>query len=123
MLIDDNYATNYLHRLVIEESSRIENIVIAQSADIALSILSNKIKMPEIIFLDINMPGKNGWEFLEEFSEIVNNKSETVQVIILSTSDHPNDKMMVGKYNFIKDYKVKPLTVPMINEIVNSFYN
>lgn len=125
MLIDDDYATNYLHQLFLEESGRVENILIAKSADEALTSLKEGLsdnQIPEIIFLDINLPAKNGWEFIDEYSEIVGDAANVSKVIMLSTSENPRDMEKSKEYNLIKEYRIKPLSVDIINEIVDKYF-
>jgi len=125
MLVDDDYATNYLHQLFLEESERVENVLVAKSADEALAILKAGMdtdQIPEIIFLDINLPAKNGWEFIDEYSEIVGEASKNSKVIMLSTSENPRDMEKSKEYKLIKEYRIKPLSVPIINEIVDKYF-
>lgn len=125
MLIDDDYATNYLHQLFLEESGRVENILVAKSADEALGLLKDRIEseeIPEIIFLDINLPAKNGWEFIDEYSAIVGDKQTKSKVIMLSTSENPRDMEKSKEYKLIKEYRIKPLSVPIINEVVERYF-
>lgn len=125
MLVDDDYATNYLHQLFLEESGRVENVLVAKSADEALAILKEGFEtgqVPEIIFLDINLPAKNGWEFIDEYSEIVGEVSNNSKVIMLSTSENPRDMEKSKEYKLIKEYRIKPLSVPIINEIVDKYF-
>lgn len=125
MLVDDDYATNYLHQLFLEESQRVENVLVAKSADEALSILKDGMstgQIPEIIFLDINLPAKNGWEFIDEYSEIVGEASNNSKVIMLSTSENPRDMEKSKEYKLIKEYRIKPLSVPIINEIIDKYF-
>ena len=125
MLIDDDYATNYLHQLFLEESGRVENILIAKSADEALTSLKEGLsdnQIPEVIFLDINLPAKNGWEFIDEYSEIVGDAANVSKVIMLSTSENPRDMEKSKEYKLIKEYRIKPLSVDIINEIVDKYF-
>lgn len=125
MLIDDDYATNYLHQLFLEESGRVENILVAKSADEALGLLKDRIEteeIPEIIFLDINLPAKNGWEFIDEYSAIVGDEKTKSKVIMLSTSENPRDMEKSKEYKLIKEYRIKPLSVPIINEVVERYF-
>jgi len=125
MLVDDDYATNYLHQLFLEESGRVENVIVAKSADEALELLKEGLadsQIPDIIFLDINLPAKNGWEFIDEYSEIVGEVSNNSKVIMLSTSENPRDMEKSKEYKLIKEYRIKPLSVPIINEIVDKYF-
>lgn len=125
LLIDDDYATNYLHELFLEESGRTEEILVAKSVDEALDIIRKCVEeksMPEIIFLDINLPARNGWEFIEEYESMINDRNLESLVVMLSTSENPKDLEKSKDYKLIKEYKIKPLSVEIINELVDKYF-
>ena len=71
LLIDDSVADNYLHRMVIEDTGLVEDIVDFQYAEKALEYLRNGDAPPvDLIFLDINMPRMNGFEFFGGVREV-----------------------------------------------------
>ena len=74
MLVDDNESDNFFHQLTIENSNCAEKIICFNMAKDALAYLENNqapiYVQPDIIFLDINMPGMNGWEFLEAYEKL-----------------------------------------------------
>ena len=61
LLIDDQEADNYLHRRTIERSGEAESIVVYDSGQAALDYLAAH-EPPDLILLDLNMPGMTGWE-------------------------------------------------------------
>ena len=68
LLIDDDNAANFIHRIVIEETELVEDVGAFESPRAALKYLEDLQSVspfPEIIFLDINMPLMDGWEFLD----------------------------------------------------------
>jgi CheY-like chemotaxis protein len=69
MLIDDNKATNFINKTVIKKTLSVNIVFEATNGEEALMILKEGW-CPEIIFLDLNMPVMNGWEFLAEFQEL-----------------------------------------------------
>ena len=66
MLIDDDDDDNFFHSLVLNEMHATEHIEVAENAFKALDYLRETFPPPDLIFLDINMPKMNGWEFLEQ---------------------------------------------------------
>jgi len=68
LLIDDSKSANVFNDKMIRKINCVEKIYIAENGKEALDILEAGI-LPEIIFLDINMPVMNGWEFLAEYQK------------------------------------------------------
>jgi CheY-like chemotaxis protein len=121
MLIDDNPDDNFFHERVIKKCDAAENVIIMQSASNALEYLKSKPALsPDLIFLDINMPGMNGWEFLEEYNILEKSLHHQVIVIMLTTSENPDDQ--IRAVNITTDFKTKPLTKLMLEEIIASHF-
>jgi CheY-like chemotaxis protein len=74
--------------------------------------------MPDLIFLDINMPGMNGWEFLDEYNKIMDPTKNSLVVTMLTTSDNPDDKARAKDWKFVSDFITKPLTKEMMEKIL-----
>ncbi|MEO0378003.1 MAG: response regulator [Cyanobacteria bacterium P01_A01_bin.17] len=71
LLIDDNEADNFIHRLIIEESGLVRTIEEFTDAQKALEYLrSSQANAIDLIFLDINMPRMNGFQFLEAYRDL-----------------------------------------------------
>ena len=69
LLIDDDDEDNFYHKIVIERMNITKRIEVAYNGLEALEFLQKESQIiPELIFLDINMPKMNGWEFLEKDS-------------------------------------------------------
>jgi len=122
MLIDDDEDDNFFHQLVAEESGITESIRIAESAQDALDVIRNSDHLPELIFLDINMPKMNGWEFIEEYSRLKLDSATRAVIIMLTTSMNPMDLEKSKKSPFIAAFKTKPLNAEMLAEIYESFF-
>lgn len=123
LLIDDDDATNFLNSLIIKEAEIAENILIALNGEEALTILQNNVinnnPQPELILLDINMPNMNGWEFIKEYKKDNALKNSKSLIIMLSTSFNPEDEIRALQIPEIKSFKNKPLTLDMLNEVLN----
>jgi CheY-like chemotaxis protein len=126
LLVDDNPDDNFFHTRVIKKSDAAEIIVAKQNGQDALNYLKskkdNEAPHPDLIFLDINMPGMNGWEFLEEYRMLDEKFKSRAIVIMLTTSDNPDDKIKAKAMNVASDFKTKPLTKEMLEEIINKYF-
>ena len=127
MLVDDNPDDNFYHERVIKRSDAADIVVAKQTAMDALEYLKSKKDNsdthPNLIFLDINMPGMNGWEFLEEYYKLDKQFQSQAIVVMLTTSDNPDDKMKAKLFNGVSDFKTKPLTKEMLEDIIDKYFN
>jgi response regulator RpfG family c-di-GMP phosphodiesterase len=124
LLIDDNMDDNFYHQRVIKKSGIASNILIKESAKEAIRYLQERTGdgPPDLIFLDINMPGMNGWEFLEEYSKLDKNLQSKIVITMLSTSENNDDKTKALSYPVVAYYKSKPLTTDMLKEIQEKYF-
>ena len=123
LLIDDNEDDNFFHKRVIMKSGLVSNVVEKKSGEEALEYLKMRADHPEIIFLDINMPGMSGWEFLEEYQKLPKLDQSKIVIVMLTTSTNPDDREKAGKLKKIAKYKTKPLTVPILEGIIKSYFH
>lgn len=121
LLIDDSKMDNYITNRFLIKANITEKITIMDSAMEALKYLNgleqNQDEFPDLIFLDIHMPILNGFGFLNEF---VNNKlalPETCSVIMLTSSNDPNDVALALQYPLVKKYLNKPLSLDILNSL------
>lgn len=123
LLVDDNKIDNFFHERVIRKFNPDVNITALTSASAALDYLQEQTECPDIIFLDINMPGMTGWDFLEEFKKIAHSYCGVMIVVMLTTSENPDDKARALTHGILTDFRSKPLTNEMLQEIMTIFCN
>jgi len=131
LLIDDDEPTNFMSNMILEEADCTNHIQIVQSAKKALDYLSSPIDLhneqtshpyPELIFLDINMPAMNGWEFLERYSQLKQNDAQRPIIIMLTTSINPDDQLKAEKTPWIDGFENKPLTSKMVEKVMAKYF-
>lgn len=127
MLVDDDADDNFFHEREIKKVN-VENIVIAENSamkglEYLRAMKSNKDPYPDLIFLDINMPRMNGWEFLQEYNRLDKELQSRAIIIMLTTSENPNDKLRAKTWDFVRDYISKPLTREIMREIIATHFN
>ncbi|MFN0201758.1 MAG: response regulator [Bacteroidia bacterium] len=123
MLVDDNEIDNLINGKIIESNTFAEVIDIFDTGQKALDYLAANAtpelqdKLPEIIFLDINMPIMDGFQFLEvfeTFNAVVTNKC---RIIMLSSSISPKDIDRAASSKYVKKYLNKPLNSRYLDAI------
>ncbi|GEC72626.1 CheY chemotaxis protein or a CheY-like REC (receiver) domain [Flavobacterium flevense] len=119
LCVDDDPITLMLCKKVIVKASFSNNIITAKNGEEALeyfnSILNKEEnKLPELIFLDLNMPVMDGWEFLDSFSTDKYSEVNSTNVIILSSTIDPEDLEKSKKYPMVIDFLSKPITTDML---------
>jgi CheY-like chemotaxis protein len=123
LFVDDDPITLMLCKKVIAKSSFANEISTAQDGEEALkyfntlkydSTKSTTDKIPQLIFLDLNMPVMGGWEFLEHFTSDAYTEFSDTKVIILSSTIDPEDLERAKKFPVIIDFLSKPITTSMI---------
>jgi CheY-like chemotaxis protein len=123
MLIDDNPDDNFFHTRVIKKCDAAETVIAKQSAMEALQYLKsrkdNTLPHPDLIFLDINMPGMNGWEFLKEYYNLDKELQSRAIVVMLTTSENPDDEAKAIGLDIVADFKTKPLTKEILEEVIS----
>ena len=96
LLIDDNEIDNFINERIITSSGFSEVCTVKTSADEAIEYLNiiskdSKVPLPQVIFLDLNMPVKDGFAFLDEFNALAENIRQSCRIIVLSSSISPDD--------------------------------
>ncbi|MBX9852265.1 MAG: response regulator [Cytophagaceae bacterium] len=119
MLVDDNEIDNLINQKMIEASNIAENIFVHSGAKSAIEFLKNieklakgpvSLYLPEIIFLDIDMPLMDGFQFLDEFDRLSESIKGHCKVVMLTSSLNPQDMNKAKKNQFVLKYINKPLT-------------
>lgn len=121
LLIDDNDIDNYINNYIISDNNIAEWISIKNSAIDALDYLEtikdDFVEFPDLIFLDISMPKMNGFGFLEELMKFPKPQENKCAVIMLTSSDNPEDKAKAMNCPIVIDYFIKPLEDEMLNRL------
>lgn len=123
LLIDDDTLNNMINERIIRHTNNTVEINSFTDPDIALKALSNKQIVPNMILLDINMPLMSGWDFLDIFQKTEIAKRSDCKLFLLSSSLDASDKEMADRYESVKGFIAKPLSIETFKSICNEHYN
>lgn len=126
-LIDDDELSNFVSAKTIEKSGISCEIVSFTHARTALNALIEVQKKdpsaaPDVIFLDINMPEVNGWEFLDEYCKNDFHQHKRILIFLLTSSLYQKDIEKGKSYTEIVDYIPKPLNITLLKELKTKYF-
>jgi CheY-like chemotaxis protein len=126
LVIDDDEPTNFLNQIIVESSGCAQHVKAVQSGQEALEYLTavekDKCPRPDLIFLDINMPAMNGWEFLEKYRSLSKEEQGKIMVVMLTTSLFPEDRLKAEELPEVSGFENKPLTSEKLDKILAKFF-
>jgi CheY-like chemotaxis protein len=130
LLVDDNPADNEFHRIKIKKADVCNQIKVVTSGQAALDYLhksgepgqAEEFPKPDLIYLDINMPGMNGFEFLEEYKKLDENLKSKVVIVMLTTSLNPDDRERALSTKQVTEFQNKPLTIETLHDIIEKHF-
>jgi CheY-like chemotaxis protein len=126
-IIDDDKANNYLCKLVLEDYGVKPHIVYSfYQVNEALNTLQHAIEVsanfPDLILLDINLPGADGWDFLNNFRTFPEENRSQTKIFMLSSSIYPDDLERSKSYPEIIEFLPKPLTSELVERIMQEHF-
>ncbi|WP_282178612.1 response regulator [Maribacter stanieri] len=126
-IIDDDEFFSVSGKNILKQHNFSDNILYytggQEALDGLIGLLVENITLPDVIFLDLNMPNRDGWSFLEEFEQLPEDKIEHIQIYITSSFISPTYMEKAKNYKLVKDYIVKPLTESTVKKIIDTKEN
>jgi CheY-like chemotaxis protein len=121
LLIDDNHIDNLINRKILDNADFAETVTVIDSPEDAFEFVRGSLatgnNVPEVIFLDLRMPGMNGFEFLKSLTELPELKPGIIKIFVLSSSLDPKDIKRINENHFVSRFIGKPLTNQILEEI------
>tara|TARA_R110002051_G_scaffold34256_3_gene76321 strand:+ start:46518 stop:46931 length:414 start_codon:yes stop_codon:yes gene_type:complete len=126
LLVDDDEIYLYLMEKTIHQLSKELTVNTFTDGEQAVEYITKctteKIELPEVIFLDINMPFLDGWGFLAEFKKIKNKIANHVNIYMVSSSMRDSDIKRSLDFEELTGYVVKPVNKEQLKDIFTKIY-
>lgn len=125
LVIDDIEDELHLAKLSLMHTKLCDQVHTASGAEMALDFLkkfsesknTSDVAPPELIFLDLFMPGMDGFEFLENFRKLAPYPPfQNTRIVVCTASDSKEDKTRALSYPFVKYFFRKPFSPLKIRE-------
>jgi CheY-like chemotaxis protein len=127
LLVDDNDTDNFINRRIIELTKFAKEIEVRNSGKSALEyfekMLNDMENLPNLVFLDINMPIVDGFVFLYEMESFPQELRNRVKIAVLTSSDNKRDMDQILSNEHVIKFITKPLTseeLLKIRSMINS---
>lgn len=113
-IIDDDEIYQFLIKKQVAVQNLAEKVCVFPNGQEAIQFFQNSIatkgELPDIVFLDVNMPIMDGWEFLDEYRKIHAQLHKEVKLYMISSSLNESDINRAQKIEQVKEYLVKPIS-------------
>lgn len=121
-IVDDDDIYQFTMVKTLKSLRLAENIMTfsdgEEALDFMLDNLHNDKELPDVIFLDIDMPIMDGFQFMEEYVKLKPSLGKKITIYMVSSSVDPVDIERAKKISEIADYMVKPITHNQLRNIV-----
>ncbi|MCH5719566.1 response regulator [Niabella hibiscisoli] len=125
LIVDDDSVYKLVMRKMIAHCCNHVDILFADNGREGLELLQTAVKdpsirLPDIIFLDIEMPEINGWEFLEMFSKLPESVTKMIKIYVATSSITPEDKYRINDYPIAQGLMEKPIPLETMKRILHA---
>ena len=123
-IIDDDKIYKFMLTRIINENKLAERIITFGDGEEAIEYLNDNRTLneniPDIIFLDVNMPFMDGWQFIEQYAILKTKIEKKVDIFMLSSSVNPIDIERATKISEISNYIIKPMKLEEVKRILKN---
>ncbi len=124
-MIDDCEVHHFIMDKMLANAGIFDEREKSFNAEMAINQLEkdrlHEDKLPDIIFLDLVMPGFNGFDFLERFKKLQPFLVKTIHILVFTCSIHPADKTKTENYSFVENLFIKPVSKQTLNDIALTY--
>lgn len=125
LLIDDDFVTNFINENLIKEMGIAEEILCFKNGKEAIDFFKNRDSSQppiDLVFLDLNMPVMDGFQFMEAYHKLEKKSTSEVIVAMLTSSTLEKEKEIADQLG-VQEHLNKPLTKEKINQLFLKYYS
>ncbi|NJB86448.1 CheY-like chemotaxis protein [Lewinella marina] len=129
LFIDDSDADNFIHTRRLNKMGIADEIVVRANGREGLQYFTTPLPdgsrptRPDLLFLDINMPVMDGWEFLDEYQHLDADRRARVTITMLTSSIGDQDYERCQTYSVVDGHEAKPLTKDKITALLDRHFS
>ena len=120
-VLEDDLVQQYILKANLVQFKIFQNISYYENGSPLVEYLhANKTKpecLPDMMFVDLEMPGVNGWKVLDELNKLNSSLCKQVIVYVITASISLSDTMRARQYDFVREFISKPVTKQTYMEI------
>ena len=121
-IVDDDEVYRITSRKMIEKVYEAKNILVFENGAEAFQFLSemalDEELLPDVIFLDVNMPYMDAWQFLEAFGILKPKLTKHITIYVISSSVSHTDIERAKSIEAVKGYYIKPVTLDQYSRML-----
>lgn len=126
LIIDDDEINNFIAAKLISKIPPLAKVTTCLNGELGINFLNDclnqQANLPDIIFLDINMPVTDGWDFLDKYEKmILPFLNKTIIINIITSSVFANDVLKSKSYSFVNKFISKPLDIEKTRELLSQW--
>lgn len=126
-IIDDDEIYKFFVKKILKIKNLAEDVVTFPDGEEAYNYIKENVEnpenLPDIIFLDINMPIMDGFQFMEVYTKLKTNINKKITIYMITSSIDPIDLERSKKFSEISDFVTKPLSAEVLEKIINKSKN
>ena len=126
IMIDDNPMEHFIMQKIFRRHELFPDCDHATDAQLIIDFLSENrhhpAELPELIFLDWNMPVCDGFEFLEQFERLGLSFQKPISIYVVSSSIDENDRRKALAYPFVREFLMKPVGKDKLEQIYATYF-
>lgn len=123
-VVDDDSVYRFTIKMTIDLLKLPYRVLSFADGDEVLNFIKDNLDseegLPDILFLDVNMPIMDGWDFLDEFEKLYPRLNKAIKVYMVSSSIDERDAYRSKQFSVVTDYLVKPVTEEFLEEILSN---